>query len=337
MYKHKGCMNGTNLGHWLSQYGNKSDEHFSTYITESDIAKIAAAGMDHVRLPVDYWLFESDENPGVYDEKRVAYIDNLVEWCRKNGLTAVLDLHRAPGFFFGDGDKNCLFTDEKMQERFLQIWRFFAERYQDNPTIVFELLNELVTEDVTPWNDLWQRAVKVIREISPERDIIVGGNYWNSVTELKNLTISDDPHVFYTFHFYLPMMFTHQRAGWMKEMVAYRTPVEYPFNGNDHAAFWHGTVPEDMNRVIDKNYLREKLQPAFEFIEKNHRPLYCGEFGVIANADIESQKRWYADVIDLFSEAGIGHAVWSWRGFASVTDEKNEIIDPEMVKILARE
>ena len=42
MYKHKGCMNGTTLGHWLSQYGNKSDEHFSTYITEADIAKIAA-------------------------------------------------------------------------------------------------------------------------------------------------------------------------------------------------------------------------------------------------------------------------------------------------------
>jgi len=41
-------------------------------------------------------------------------------------------------------------------------------------------------------------------------------------------------------------------------------------------------------------------------------------------------------VIDLFSEAGIGHAVWSWRGFASVTTPDNQITDPEMVKILAR-
>ena len=61
-------MYGVNLGHWISQYGNKSHEHFGSYITESDFKRIAEWGLDHVRLPVDYMIFESDDNPGVYIE-----------------------------------------------------------------------------------------------------------------------------------------------------------------------------------------------------------------------------------------------------------------------------
>ena len=72
--------------------------------------------------------------------------------------------------------------------------------------------------------------------------------------------------------------------------------------------------PLDASRLahtlgIDEALASEALVvlEAFDFIEKHHRPLYCGEFGVIANADIESQKRWYADVIDRieFDEDGV--------------------------------
>ena len=43
---------GTNLAHWLSQTGRRGAERRG-FITERDIADIAALGFDHVRIPVD--------------------------------------------------------------------------------------------------------------------------------------------------------------------------------------------------------------------------------------------------------------------------------------------
>ena len=51
-----GYMTGCNLGHWISQYGRKGAEHWDTYITEPDFARMADWGVDHIRLPVDYFI-----------------------------------------------------------------------------------------------------------------------------------------------------------------------------------------------------------------------------------------------------------------------------------------
>jgi aryl-phospho-beta-D-glucosidase BglC (GH1 family) len=32
--------------------------HWNTWITESDFAAIAAAGLNHVRLPIGYWAWD---------------------------------------------------------------------------------------------------------------------------------------------------------------------------------------------------------------------------------------------------------------------------------------
>lgn len=337
--KNIGYMSGCNLGHWLSQYGSKGSEHHSTYITEPDFARMASWGIDHVRLPVDYFLFESDDNPGVYREEGLAYIDNALAWAKKHSINLVLDLHHAPGFFFGNGDKNDLFTNRRSQERFLAIWKFFAERYSDEgDNLRFELLNELVWENSDPWNALWQEAADVIHAVTPERKIIVGGNRWNSVNELKNLVVSENPNILYTFHMYEPFIFTHQRANWLEDTRNYTTPVSYPFAYDDHAAFYNGWVPDGMRKggIVDKAFIEHFMQPAFDFIEKYSRPLYLGEYGVIANADTESMIRWYSDVADICIAHGIGRACWSYRGFSKVTDDRNEIVDERIIEAVAR-
>ena len=337
MYKNEGYMAGANLGHWISQYGSKSHEHFATYIQEKDIARIASWGMDHVRLPVDYFIFESDDAPGAYRESGLAYIDGCLEWCKKNGLNMVLDLHHAPGFFFGNGAKNCLMEDAAMQERYINIWRFFTKRYSgEKENLIFELLNELVAKSSEPWNDLWARTAAAIHAISPERKIIVGGNNWNSVSQLKNLTVSANPNILYTFHCYSPMIFTHQRAGWIENARRYTVPVEYPVNTEEHAGFYGGNIPENEKGILDKAYLERVLAPAVEFIEANKRPLYCGEYGVIANASTESAIKWCNDLADLLLSHGIGRAVWSYRGFSTITDKNNEVPNMDYVKAVSR-
>lgn len=337
LYKNEGYMAGANLGHWISQYGRKSHEHFSTYITEPDIARIKSWGMDHVRVPVDYFLFEDDDNPGDYRENGLVYIDNCLDWCKRNGINMILDLHHAPGFFFGNGDKNCLFTDENMQKRYINIWRFFSERYVgEGNNLVFELLNELVADSSEPWNDLWQRTSKVIHAVNPSRKIIIGGNRWNSVTELKNLYVSENPNILYTFHMYHPMIFSHQNASWMENTRRYAVPVDYPVNTDLHKEFYGGNVPENEKGILDKSYLERVIQPAVEFIEKNKCPLYCGEYGVIANASQESAVRWCNDIADVLLAYGIGRAVWSYRGFSNITDKDNNVTNLEYVEAVSR-
>ncbi len=339
MKRLEGYMAGANLGHWISQYGSKSFEHWSSYITEPDIARMKAWGLDHVRVPVDYFLFEKDERPGVYDANGLRYVDSVLEWCKANKMNMILDLHHAPGFFFGNGAKNDLFTNRESQKRFLNIWQFLANRYiNEGDNLIFELLNELVWENSDPWNELWREAVGVIHTVSPERRIIVGGNHHNSRGDLKYLTVDPDERIIYTFHFYEPFIFTHQRAPWIEYMRNYTTPVEYPFKPTDHLPYFGGSVPEMYGgrELIGKEFIEHLMTPAIEFLEQTGKTLYCGEYGVIGYANNASAARWLSDVSDVLLEHGIGRAVWSYRGFSSITSPDNKSFDAAMVDAISR-
>jgi len=75
---------------------NTLQNHWNTWITESDFAAIAAAGLNHVRLPIGYWAFDvSGGEP--YHQGQVAYLNKAVTWARNHGLKVIVDLHGAPG------------------------------------------------------------------------------------------------------------------------------------------------------------------------------------------------------------------------------------------------
>ena len=85
----EGFMKGVDLGGWLSQCGNNYNEtHYSTFITEKDIETIAGWGADHVRLPIDYNILETEE--GEFLESGFAHVDDCICWCKKHGLKVVL-------------------------------------------------------------------------------------------------------------------------------------------------------------------------------------------------------------------------------------------------------
>ncbi|MCI8387292.1 MAG: glycoside hydrolase family 5 protein [Clostridiales bacterium] len=334
-----GYLAGANLGHWISQYDNKGSEHWDNYITKPDIARMKEWGFDHIRVPVDYFLFEDDNNPGVYREDRLKYIDNVIDWCGEYGMNMILDLHHAPGFFFGNGDKNKLFIERSYQIRFINIWKFFSERYRSiGDRLIFELLNELVWENSDPWNKLWVETAKAIHDITPDRDIIVGGNWHNSVFQLKNLVVDKNEHIIYTFHFYEPFIFTHQCAPWLENMRNYTKPVTFPFKAEDYTDFYNGDLPDIYNGldIIDRRCIERYMQPVFDFVKETNKAVYCGEFGVISNAPDESAVNWLNTVTDILKEHNIGHAVWSYRGFSSITSPDNKSWNQAMVDALKK-
>jgi endoglucanase len=338
-----GFQTGVNLGGWISQYRALDEAHFASFVTEADIQRIAGWGMDHVRLPVDYPVLESDEDPGVYREEGFRHIDDCLTWCRRAGLGVVLDLHRAPGYSFGTLETNTLFTSDAAQERFLGLWRTLAARYRgwDAP-LWLELLNEMVDRDSTRWNALAHRAIAAIRDIDATRTIVYGGNHYNAVEELPHIAlVPNDPHIVYTFHFYQPHLFTHQHASWSKISRDYDRDVEYPGGLPDYEAFlrdhpeygeWTGEAP-----YFDRAYLAARLEPAVAFQQRTHLPLYCGEYGVIDVAPAASRLRWHRDVVDLLRDLGIGRAVWSYKGMSfGLVTSSGAVASQELVDIVSR-
>ena len=316
-----GFQAGVNLGGWISQYQRLDPAHFDRFILEPDVQRIASWGMDHVRLPVDYPVLEDDAQPMVYHEQGFAYIDNCLEWCRKAGLNLVLDLHHAPGFSFTTLDKNTLFDSPPAQERFLALWEAIARRYKgvEQPGLVLELMNEVVLPNSDPWNRLAKRAVERIRAVDPTRWIMIGGNWYNSAWKLAEIDILPDPHIVYTFHFYEPMPFTHQRAPWVEFLRPLDRVTPYPGEVPGLAVFleanpqYREELGKYLGKRMDKEMLRFYLQPALDWLEAHHLPLYCGEFGAIDHAPLDSRLRWHADFIDLLREHNINRAVWSYK------------------------
>lgn len=70
-----GYQKGVNLGGWLSQC-NHDKEHYENFILEQDIADIASLGVDHIRVPFDYELIQTEE--GIYKEEGFGYIDTCI-------------------------------------------------------------------------------------------------------------------------------------------------------------------------------------------------------------------------------------------------------------------
>ncbi|QSZ35967.1 hypothetical protein DSL72_007089 [Monilinia vaccinii-corymbosi] len=73
------------------------EKHYATFVSEQTFADIAAAGLDHVRIPFSYWaVITYDDDPYVF-RTSWRYLLRGIEWARKHGLRINLDLHALPG------------------------------------------------------------------------------------------------------------------------------------------------------------------------------------------------------------------------------------------------
>ena len=73
------------------------EDHYNTFITEQDIAEIAGAGFNFVRVPIPFWAVDVWDNEPFLAKVSWKYILRLFRWCRKYGIRINLDLHTIPG------------------------------------------------------------------------------------------------------------------------------------------------------------------------------------------------------------------------------------------------
>ncbi|MDO4484090.1 MAG: cellulase family glycosylhydrolase [Clostridia bacterium] len=340
MRKFEGFQKGVNLGGWISQFAEYDLTHFGTFITEKDIAEIASLGFDHVRVPVDYNVLETEE--GELIPGGMAYLVHCHEWCRAHGLNMIIDLHECYGYSFDPLKKNMdrakFFRDEALQARFLALWEEIALLFRDDPDhVAFEPLNEVVLFEVADdWNAVIRKYVKLIRSICPKHYIILGGVNYNSVTTVKLLEAPVDDRIVYNFHCYEPMVFTHQGAYWMDWMPRdFR--IDYPKTLEEYRQVNRALCDDTSGAIFAENagemgpqFFENIFAPAIAHAEKYDVPLYCGEYGVIDLADNRAKIRWLKDIHTAFAKYGIGHALWNYKekdfgfcddSFASVRQE----------------
>lgn len=295
MLKEKGFFRGINLGGWLSQC-DYSEERLNGFVTEHDFAKIASWGLDHVRIPVDYNIFENED--GTYKEDGFDRIAGAFALCRKYDLNMVLDLHKTAGFSFDSYSENehGFFESEELQERFCRLWEEIARRfgkYSDN--LAFELLNEVTEQSyITVWNAVVHKCIERIRKIAPDTIILVGSYENNSAKAVKDLDAPFDDKVVYNMHCYEPLKFTHQGAYWTDKI-----------DRNERYSFAEsGSTPE---------FFESFFESAIRKAQENHTELYCGEYGVINIVSPEDTLAWFRSVNTVFEKYGIARCAWCYK------------------------
>ena len=342
MREFKGYKHGVNLGGWLSQ-SDYEKGHLENFITEADIARIAGWGLDHVRLPFDYNVILGEDSKVRADGFK--YLDRCVEWCEKHGLNIILDLHKTPGFSFDKGEREDGFFDNtEYQDIFVGLWIEMAKHYADKADhVAFELLNEITDmKYAITWNGIAARTIREIQKHAPDTYILVGGIFNNSIFGLTLLDKPESDRIVFNFHYYNPIVFTHQKAPWVDNMrddcemnypdtkeIYLEKTLEYVNEGLAEAVRNFG------GDEINASFMEWEMSVAVEVAEKLNVPIYCGEYGVIDRVPDEPLLRWYRDISSVFNKYGIGRAAWTYRekDFGIVDPCRGKIID-EIVKLL---
>jgi len=331
---------GINIGGYLSQCNHKK-EHYERFFGEEDVQQIRDWGFDHFRLPFDYSVVQSENGEAI--PEGIELLRANIQLGQKYGLNVILDLHKACGYdfnFAGDNSRNSLFSSEELIQKFLDLWKKIAGEFGSYKNVVFELLNEVVeTENANAWNALIARAVAVIREIAPDTPIIYGGIRWNSADTLKLLDPPASDNIIYTFHFYEPLFFTHQKAHWVKNSST--DDVPYPGMMEDYRArsallgIQGDAVTMSKAASMGQDFIKEMIGEAVSAAQKAGVPLYCGEFGVIDQAPVQDSLRWFKDVLSVFGEYDIGHAMWTYKQMDfGLTEDHYAPIRQDLISLL---
>lgn len=186
--------------------------YHDNYITREDIKFIKQSGFNSVRVPFSYRLFVSDAGPAKLEGEGYRLLDDVVDWCKKEGLYVILDMHGAPGGQTGDNIDDSwgypfLFESAESQDLTVNIWRKIAERYRNEPAVIgYDLLNEPIAHyfDAAALNPklepLYRKIVAGIREVDRNHVIFLGGAQWD--TNFKVFGPPFDKKLVYTFHKY---------------------------------------------------------------------------------------------------------------------------------------
>jgi glucan 1,3-beta-glucosidase len=148
-----------------------------TWITEDDIARLAQAGLNAVRLPIGWWTLQASgpfvEDPGL--------LERAMRWCERHRLAVQLEVHGLPGGQSGEhhcgaAGLNRWLRDPGHEERSLDLIEELACRFDNCSALAaIGIANE--PDQAIPAADLNRYALaatqRVRRHLGPEQCAVV--------------------------------------------------------------------------------------------------------------------------------------------------------------------
>lgn len=189
----------------IQQHGGPTDpraislmqDHWNSFVTESDLDRLQQFGISHVRVPIGWWLVDYDLSDGFVDGGE-RYLSRLLVWLGVRGMRCVIDLHALPGAqasyqsFTGKYSKSVgFFLQRRNYERGMKAMLKLAQlivSYEKNEStagVVFgvELVNEPDWKfwDTSPGvREVYELMVPQIRRFLPSYRYAIFLNFMES-------------------------------------------------------------------------------------------------------------------------------------------------------------
>ena len=234
--------------------------------------------------------------------------------------------------------ENDLFTKAEEPAKFVRLWEDLSSelsRYS-NDLVAYEILNEPVSENPENWNRVLNLVIPAIRKKEAERTLIIGVCTSNFAVMYSSLKLPSVKNIMMTFHFYAPYLLT---AYGQDDTTGGQTDIPISYPGQLVPDHYISELPEKWQstgrQVFDKEALRPFVKEGIDRAKQLNVPVFVGEFGTLYTVPSTSRANWYKDAVALFNEYKVGYTSWDYKGAGySMVDENNEVVYPDILKIL---
>ena len=295
---------GWNLGNQLESVTDNVPEETNwgnPVITEKLIQSVKAAGFKSIRIPVSYFAKIDDDKDYTIDSKWLDRVQEVVDYCIKNDLYAVINIH-------GDGyntiDGSWLLCNGKNQteikKKYKKVWKQIAERFKNyDEHLLFESMNEEFDgsysepnkeyyQNINDYNQIFVDTVRKTGDNNTKRWLIIPG--WNTnidytagdygfklpTDQYRNKSIDkEEQRIMISVHYYSPWDFCGGENGVITQW------------GNE------ADDPSKTSTTCDETYMKNQLNlMKTTFADKGY-PVFIGEYGSIDKTSYDSENEYY--------------------------------------------
>lgn len=295
---------GWNLGNQLESVTDNVPEETNwgnPVITEKLIQSVKAAGFKSIRIPVSYFAKIDDDKDYTIDSKWLDRVQEVVDYCIKNDLYAVINIH-------GDGyntiDGGWLLCNGKNQteikKKYKKVWKQIAERFKNyDEHLLFESMNEEFDgsysepnkeyyQNINDYNQIFVDTVRKTGDNNTKRWLIIPG--WNTNIDY---TAGD-------YGFKLPTDQYRDKSIDKEEQrimisVHYYSPWDFCGGENGVITQWGNEAddPSKTSTTCDETYMKNQLNlMKTTFADKGY-PVFIGEYGSIDKTSYDSENEYY--------------------------------------------
>lgn len=295
---------GWNLGNQLESVTDNVPEETNwgnPVITEKLIQSVKAAGFKSIRIPVSYFAKIDDDKDYTIDSKWLDRVQEVVDYCIKNDLYAVINIH-GDGYNTIDGSwLLCNGKDQtEIKKKYKKVWKQIAERFKNyDEHLLFESMNEEFDgsysepnkeyyQNINDYNQIFVDTVRKTGDNNTKRWLIIPG--WNTNIDY---TAGD-------YGFKLPTDQYRNKSIDKEEQrimisVHYYSPWDFCGGENCVITQWGNEAddPSKTSTTCDETYMKNQLNlMKTTFADKGY-PVFIGEYGSIDKTSYDSENEYY--------------------------------------------